>query len=1169
MPWPESFNSLYRKFALINTHLTFLSSFSRQTIPTFEHIQKLNDDISRLDLQMIKDLLPDGDVTFDYIDENQLLIGERIDFKRTKGGLNQNQPRSIDDAYEAVARKNADKPEKQLLVFEFCDVKVRGIGAVIKGKDKWKKAKTTKSPSPPKFFTVTKELTMESLSQEQLRAIIAGRNEFFTSCVDEYLESFTQEEIEEGVPFKALVEKNVKNIPEPSYLSDPVEVMTVRNTEIVSDEKPNVETMLQTLKEKPLFRDQISTLATLTEQRAARHQALSHELLHGHLVDALWDHKGIDALENGLYTHQAKALEAVLAQQKHVIVSTSTSSGKSLIYQLPVLSDILDDCDSGINAHRRTTTAMFIFPTKALAQDQKRHLSELIAHLPPRHRKITVDTYDGDTPTKDRAHIRNYADIIFTNPDAIHAAILPNHAVEAPDERRGWTEFLTNLKYVVIDELHVYKGTFGVHVSYVMARLNRLKAQLDSQSRTKYISCSATIKNPESHFRTICSIPDDEEIAHIHEDGSPSSEKKLILWEPPLMMNKKGQRELPQSKLKSATTVDSPIKSAFLPREHVVGESAKILIHLLCMLPSIKVILFCPIREVCELVIKECRTLINSKEFPQWSNISEHDIMSYRGGYSKTDRRAIEQKMFTGKLRAIVATNALELGIDLSDLDVVISCGFPGSKSNLHQQFGRAGRSRNSKGSLAILVCGSNPLDRFYLKNPNEVLDKESYEDLCVEGILDGSSNRVVMSMHLQCAAFEWPIHIEDDLRWFSPHNAEKMNETFRQLCMDKLHKDDNGYYRTDPRYLPWPAEKVSLRAIDDVMFAVVDVTNNRNVVIEEVEAVRTSFTLYEGGIFLHQGFPYLVKEFSFEGQYAKVERVKVTWNTQQRDFSDVDPMEIQMVKKLHPPGMEAASDIPVFFGKIQTTVIVFGYFKVDRKGEILDVVEVKNPPIRLQSKGLWIDIPTSAIEAIKEKSLSPAGGIHAAQHAIMNILPLFITGGATTNPNARWTSSVGDSELSTECKAPEKEFASKQSKRKRPARLIFHDSKGGSQGTGISAKTFEFIDEIIDTTYKRVSGCECEWGCPMCVTGAFCKENMLVMSKPAAVIILGTLIGHDLTSLVESVPDGPEPNMPNIGFETIVSTTEHIKFSPDVQIVDVRKARRKLQQPIKKEDNY
>lgn len=1165
MQWPEPFTSLYKKFALINTHLTFLASFSRQTIPTFDHIQKLNDDISRIDLQIIKDLLPEGEVTFDYIDENQLLIGERVDFKRTKGGLNQNQPRSIDDAYEAVSRQNANKPEKQLLVFEFCDVKVRGIGAVIKGKDKWKKAK--KSPLPPKFFTSTNELSMDLLSQEQLRAIIAGRNEFFSACIDEFLEGFTQEEFEEGVPFKVLIERNVKNIPEPSHLSDPVEVMTVRNTDSVSSEKPDVDTMLETLKVKPLFRDQISTVATLTAEREARYKSLDPELLHGNLVDALWDYKGIDAIEGGLYTHQTLALSAVLSEQKHVIVSTSTSSGKSLIYQLPVLSDILDDCDSGLNSHRRSTTAMFIFPTKALAQDQKRHLTELISHLPQKNRKITVDTYDGDTPSKDRPFIRNYADIIFTNPDAIHAAILPNHAIEAPDERRGWTEFLTNLKYVVIDELHVYKGTFGVHVSYVMARLNRLKAQLDQHSHTRYISCSATIKDPESHFRTICAIPDDEEIAHVHEDGSPSSEKKLVLWEPPIMMNKKGQREIPQSKLKLATKAQVPIKSAFLPREHVVGELAKILVHLLCMLPSIKVILFCPIREVCELVIKECRTLIKSNEFPQWSTISEHDIMSYRGGYSKTDRRAIEQKMFSGKLRAIVATNALELGIDLSDLDVVISCGFPGLKSNLHQQFGRAGRSRNSKGSLAILVCGSNPLDRFYLKNPHEVLDKNTYEDLCVEGILDGSLNRVVMSMHLQCAAFEWPIHLEKDLRWFSPHSSEKMNETFRQLCQDKLNKDDTGYYRTDPRYLPWPAEKVSLRAIDDIMFAVVDVTNNRNVVIEEVEAVRTSFTLYEGGIFLHQGFPYLVKEFNFEGQYAKVERVKVTWNTQQRDFSDVDPMEIQMVKKLHPPTMEEASDIPVFFGKIETTVIVFGYFKVDRKGEILDVVEVKNPPIKLQSRGLWIDIPQAAIEAIKEKSLNPAGGIHAAQHAIMNILPLFITGGATTNPNARWTSSIGDAELSTECKAPEKEFASRQSRRKRPARLIFHDSKGGSQGTGISAKTFEFIDEIIQVTYQRVNGCECDWGCPLCVTGAFCKENMLVMSKPAAVIILGALIGYDLETLKGQVSDGPEPNMPKIDTETIVGTAQHVKFAPDVEITDIRKARRKLDAIVKKEE--
>ncbi|GEQ67257.1 hypothetical protein JCM33374_g921 [Metschnikowia sp. JCM 33374] len=514
--------------------------------------------------------------------------------------------------------------------------------------------------------------------------------------------------------------------------------------------------------------------------------------------------------------------------------------------------------------------------------------------------------------------------------------------------------------------------------------------------------------------------------------------------------------------------------------------------------------------------------------------------------------------MFSGHLRAIVATNALELGIDLSDLDVVISCGFPISKSNLHQQFGRAGRGKSSKGSLAILVCGSNPVDRHYLKNSHELCDK-TYEDLCIDGFLDGSSNKLVMSMHLQCAAFEWPLQLDIDSKWFCIRQDPSALQKFKDLCIEKLYQDKKGFYRTDPRYLPWPAEKVSLRAIEQTMYAVVDITDNRNVVIEEVEESRTSFTLYEGGIFLHQGYPYLVKDFNTEGRYAKVERVKVTWTTSQRDFSDVDPLEIELVKQLNVSKANSPTDIPVFYGKIQTTIIVFGYFKVNRKSEILEAVEVKNPPVVLKSKGFWIDIPPKAIEIIKEKSLNPAGGIHAAQHAIMNVLPLYIAGGATTNPNARFTPNGTDSEISTECKAPEKEFAKRQSARKRPARLIFHDSKGGEQGTGMSGKTFEYIDEIICATYERVRDCECSWGCPSCVAGTFCKENMLVMSKPGAIIILGTLLGVASEELKNSVPDGPEPNMPLIDTETIAEGENIVKFSPEVQIVSVKIARTKL----------
>lgn len=1178
--FPKSFQRLWRKFVQINTHLTFLSSHSRSTIPTYDLLHKLNADISKLDLAIITDLLPHGDVSFEYVDENQIMLSfkEKVQFDWAKG-YEQSKPSSMDDAYREAAASGEDSFSKQLLIFDFRDTKIQSIGSVIKGGRRSKRQKTDKNDPSLGFFLSSKELSLQNLTHKQLQNIIIGRNEKFQRCISNYLLKFSAEELQgdNDSAMERLRTENQEKIPQSPDLEDPMIALNKQNTIISSDEKPSLSNMIDALKMKPFYKDQIAAINTLNPAREARYGTIPMKqededpIIHPDLKSALLAYKNI-SINDGLYSHQIEALKALLfcqTSKNHVIVSTSTSSGKSLIYQLPILNEILWNISNGFK--KRKSTAFFIFPTKALAQDQKRHLQDFIKHLQTtRNRQIIVDTYDGDSPVQDRNSIRAFADIIFTNPDAIHASILPNHSGYSYEKSFNWHDFLSNLKYVVMDELHVYKGTFGIHVSYVMSRLMRIVTILrEDQSlypfnNVQFISCSATIKNPTSHFRAVCGLSPKEKIVHIGEDGSPCAEKKLIVWNPPPLMNKKGQTHL-----SSATSLSksNSLNSVLVPRENTILELAKILLQLLSNLSNIKVIVFCPIRVVCELMMKEVRSLLSDSAYSN-SSLSESDIMSYRGGYSKSDRRMIEEKMFNGKLRAIIATNALELGIDLSDLDVVITCGFPMLKLNLHQQFGRAGRGQNSQGSLAIFVAGSKPLDQHYLRNPDEILDKSSYEDLCVEGLMYLELNQLIMEMHLQCSAFEWPIDLERDIEWFCLDGSIRKQNTFIKLCRERLCKDNNNKYRTSPRYLPWPVANVSIRAVEEIHYAVVDITNGRNIVIEEVEALRTSFTLYEGGIFLHQGYPYLVTEFNSEGCFAKVERVNVDWITQQRDFTDVDPVEVEYLKCLNPPSeIGKVNDIPAFFGKIETTIVVFGYFKVNRRSEILEAVEVKNPPIILKSKGFWIDIPVEALNVIQSKQLSPAAGIHAAQHAIMNILPLYINGGATTNPNAKFTSNVGESELMTECKAPEKEFAKRQTTRKRPARLIFYDAKGGPQGSGVAAKTFEHIDEILHTTYLRVKDCECEWGCPSCVTASFCKEMLLVMSKPAAIIILGGLLGLDLENLRRDVADGPEPNMPELSVETI-QPSNSVKLASDVEILEVNVASGPLA-PIVKEEEF
>lgn len=1125
------FKRLYGLFKVLNTHLTFLASHSRTTIPTFETIQKFLPDITQLDLAVITHILPQGDISYRYVDENQVLLSfaEKVEYSWNHG---YKLTKVSESTYEP------ETVSKQLLIFDFRDTKLHGIGSKVKGA-KVKRRKVEKDKPETGFFLSTADLSLQNLLSDQLLNIITSRNSKFIRHMKPYTDK----------DYKELENQCTGLIPIPPQLNDPVEELELKPV-IPADHltRPLIQSMVSALKLADFYKKQVEAIETLTASRPAATLPLNETIeLHPELVFALKTVKNID-VEKDLYSHQSEALESILAGKNHTIVSTSTSSGKSLIYQVPIVNEILWDLEENQNPYKRRSTAFFIFPTKALAQDQLRHLQTLISALPSNSkRQIIIDTYDGDTPAESRSRIRRFADIIFTNPDTIHASILPNHSgYSYLDSSDGWQDFLLNLKFVVVDELHVYKGTFGVNIRYVMSRLQRIHAKITEHLSKDiiFVSCSATVLNPPSHFRAVCGIHSSQHVTHIHQDGSPCAEKKLVVWNPPPLMNKRGQT---QSQLQSSSEVS--ITNRFIPRVSLVEELARLLLHLLSQLPTIKVILFCPIRAVCELMMKEVRSLLLQQK---WPNVQSSDIMSYRGGYSKSDRRLIEQKMFSGQLRAIVATNALELGIDLADLDIVITCGFSGSKLNLHQQFGRAGRGRDSNGSLAIYVAGSSPVDQYYLKNYKELCDKSDYEDLCVEGLIEIGQAQLILELHLQCAAFEWPIDLEHDMKWFTFKDSAKQQNQYVELCRTKLVTDNLGRYRTSPTYLPWPVDHCSIRHIDDNVYAVVDITNGRNVVIEEVEELRTSFTLYEGGIFLHQGVSYLVKEFNTEEKYAKVQRVEVDWTTSQRDYSDVDPIEIEVVKCLR-SSLNFINDIPVFYGKILTTIKVFGYFKLSRKAEILEAVDVANPPVFLKSKGFWIDIPEKALLLIQDLKLSPAGGVHAAQHAIMNILPLFISGGATTNPNARFLSNVGEAELRTECKAPEKEFARRETSRKRPARLVFHDAKGGERGSGVSAKTFEHIDEIIFTTYKRVKECECEWGCPLCVTASFCSENMLVMSKPAAIIILADLLGLPLDKIKEEVPHGPEPNMPRQSIETVLPVREAIKFSKDVEIIASR----------------
>lgn len=617
---------------------------------------------------------------------------------------------------------------------------------------------------------------------------------------------------------------------------------------------------------------------------------------------------------------------------------------------------------------------------------------------------------------------------------------------------------------MLVDELHYYNGQLGSHVAFIMRRLRRVCAAVGN-GRVRFISCSATVANPEEHFKAILGAAN---VRLIDYDGSPSGRKEFICW-------------------------NTPYKDPGDPasgRGSAKFECARLFCAL--MLRGARVIAFCRVRAQCEALVKAVKQELGVLGRPECANL----VMGYRGGYTAPDRRRIESDMFEGKLLGIVATTALELGIDIGTLDCVLSWGFPYTIANLRQQSGRAGR--RNKDSLSILVGDCFPTDQHYMQNPGELFTKPNAE-LRVD-----LENMLVREGHIQCAAYEMPIRPDGDARFFGGDLPE--------ICKERLVEDELGYYHCHDRFRPAPSRFVAIRDAEDEHFAIIDVTHGRNVVLEELESSRAIFTIHDGAIFLHQGDTYLVRDFVPDKLMAKVERVKVDWTTTQRDFTDIDPTETEAIRSI------PSSPCRAYYGTIKIQQNVFGYFKVDSKGRVLDAVHVDNPPVVRYSKGVWLDVPQRALDVLEARRLHAAAGIHAAEHAVMSLLPAFVV-------------SASD-DVRTECKVALKEFAQRSTQRKRAARLTLYDAKGGVGGSGISAKAFDHVDGLLAMALARVEACRCEGGCVECVASEACSDANQVMSKAGCRVVLRSLL--NLAIAIDELPLGPEHHSP-VGVETIV----------------------------------
>ena len=654
------------------------------------------------------------------------------------------------------------------------------------------------------------------------------------------------------------------------------------------------------IKEVPWYDSQLVHVETIPPRQASS----------GTLRDTI--HPGLQrAIENRglwpLYSHQAEAVNT-LKEGGNVIVATPAASGKSLCCHLTSLDCILTD---------PTARALYIYPTKALAQDQLRGLRELGDGL-----AFQAAIFDGDTPFRERASIKRSTQLLLTNPDMLHLGILPNH--------KTWSRLLRGLRYVVLDEAHVYRGVFGSHVANVVRRLRRI-CQIYGSS-PQFILCSATIANPEELAHQLTGLS----FKVVDRDGAPYGGKQFAFWNPPLVDEARSTR-------RSSNTEAANLLSDLVSRD-------------------IRTITFVRTRRVAELVYLYARRQLEEKR-PELAG----RISPYRAGYSPEDRRRIERALFGGELVGVTTTNALELGIDVGSLDASVMTGYPGSVCSTWQQAGRSGRRREE--SLSILVGQDNPLDQYFMKHPETFFGKP------VENALISPENPYIIQPHLLCAAYESYLTPEDEAL-FGPSFAEHI-ESLEQKGL--LWNAGGRWHITTA--VSYPAEAVNIRSTSPHIYLVVE--KDSGVILETLDEASAFHQVHPGAVYLHQGEPYLVNHLDLDTRTAYVQPNNGDYYTQAKDETDIRILCIRKSKE--------AGGVKVYLGDVDVTTQVLGFKKkVPFTEAVIGEEYLDLPPRRFNTVALWFDIPEHMLDRAREARLDFAGGLHATEHAAIGVLPLF-----------------------------------------------------------------------------------------------------------------------------------------------------------------------------------
>ena len=699
-----------------------------------------------------------------------------------------------------------------------------------------------------------------------------------------------------------------------------------------------------------------------------------------------------------LYSHQADAIDHIRTGG-NVVVVTGTASGKSLCYNIPALESVLED---------RKNCSLYLFPTKALAQDQLRVLTEF------KTPSLRAATYDGDTPSDERYWVRTNANLVLSNPDMLHFGILPHH--------RMWGNFFLNLKFVVIDELHTLRGVFGSNVANVIRRLRRVCSLYGSAPQ--FILASATIANPKELAEKLVGAP----VELVDNDGSPRGMKHFVFWNPPFLD--------PACEKRKSSNSEATYLFARLVRF------------------GFKNITFSRSRQTAELVFKYAREEL--KDEPELAA----RISSYRAGYLAPERRRIEQKLFSGQLLGVSSTNALELGIDIGSLDACVINGFPGTIASTWQQAGRAGRTQKS--SLAVLIGRDNPLDQYYVTHPKSFFGKPHEE-----AIID-QANQKILEKHLACAAYETPLR-EKDVEFFGAAGFDAIG---RLVERGELLERKKRWYFVKHGF---PTEKVSIRSASQNVYTIADAETGT--ILGTMDASSAFIYLHPGAIYLHQGDSYLVSALDMDEQVAFVEIAQGDYYTQPRENTTI---EILREKKKRVLGKTT-----IFRGDVNVTSQVTAFQR--RRiytGEALSFEELDLPEQQFKTEAFWFVLTEGVLAALKLDDRELAGGIHAAEHGSIALLPVYAI-------CDRWDIGGVSTPFHFQTGLPT---------------IFVYDGFEG--GIGITARGFEIAEKLLDSALESIRTCPCKEGCPSCVQSPKCGNWNEPLDKKAAVRILEEALG-------------------------------------------------------------